>query len=48
MRERETCESRNGAPAAVAVGGDVVDELLIFLGGPKPSLHFLFIAAAVI
>lgn len=42
-----TGEFRNGTPAAVAVGGDVADELLVFFGRPQPPLNLLFAAAVV-
>jgi hypothetical protein len=37
----------NGAPAAVAVGGDVLDKLLVLLRRPQPTLHLLLAAAVV-
>jgi hypothetical protein len=37
----------DGAPAAVAVGGDVLDELLVLLRRPQPALHLLLAAAVV-
>lgn len=39
---------RDFAPTAIAMGGDVSDELLIFLGRPKPSLHLLLVAARMV
>lgn len=38
---------RDLAPAPVAMGGDVSDELLIFLRRPEPPLHLLLVAAGV-
>jgi hypothetical protein len=35
------------APAPVAMGGDVPDELLVLLRGPEPPLHLLLVAAGV-
>jgi len=32
----------------MAVGRNVVDELLIFVRRPQPSLHFLLVAACVV
>jgi len=37
----------DGAPAAVAVGGDVLDELLVLLRRPQAALHLLLAAAVV-
>jgi hypothetical protein len=37
----------DGAPAAVAVGGDVLDQLLVLLRRPQPALHLLLAAAVV-
>lgn len=45
MEETVTCKSWDWAPAAMAIGGNVVDELLIFLRRPQPSLHLLLVAA---
>lgn len=43
-----TSKPRDWAPAAMAEGGDVVHELLIFLRRPQTPLHFLPIAACVV
>jgi hypothetical protein len=37
----------DGAPAAVAMGGDVPDQLLVLLRRPQPALHLLLTAAVV-
>jgi hypothetical protein len=37
----------DGAPAAVAMGGDVPDQLLVLLRRPQPPLHVLLAAAVV-
>ena len=42
-----TCEFRDGAPAAMAVLGYVVHELLILLRGPEPLPKLLLVAAGV-
>ena len=43
-----TCELRDGAPAAVAVLGNVVHELLVLLGRPEPSPQLLLVAARLL
>lgn len=51
-RKREkkilTCFLRNFTPAAITMGGDVSNELLIFLRWPKASLNLLLVAARVV
>lgn len=44
---RRTGFLRDLAPAAIAMGGDVSDELLIFLRRPEAPLHLLLVAARV-
>lgn len=39
---------RNFTPTTIAMSGDVSDEFLIFLRGPKPSLNLLLIAARMV
>jgi hypothetical protein len=43
-----TCLSRDRAPAAVAVRGDVLDELLVFLRRPQAPPDLLLVAAGVV
>lgn len=40
-----TCKLRDGAPAAVAILGNVVHELLVLLGRPQPPPQLLLVAA---
>ena len=47
MKE-ETSFLWNFTPATIAVSGNVSDELLIFLGGPKASLNLLLVAARMV
>ena len=37
----------NRAPTSMAICVDIVDELFVFFRRPKPSLHFLLVAARV-
>jgi hypothetical protein len=40
-----TCKFRDGAPAAMAMLGYVIHELLILLRGPEPLSQLLLVAA---
>jgi hypothetical protein len=42
---RLTCELGDDAPAAVAVGEEEADELLVLLRRPRPLLHAHLVAA---
>jgi hypothetical protein len=44
---RRTGMLGDGAPAAVAMGGDVPDQLLVLLRRPQPPFHVLLAAAVV-
>ncbi|KAL6007937.1 hypothetical protein ACLOJK_033442 [Asimina triloba] len=44
---KEAGELGNSSPAALAIGEDEVDELLVFLGGPWPLLHAQLVTAGL-
>lgn len=43
-----TRELGDRAPTAMAISGNVIDKLLIFLRRPQASLHFLFVTARMV
>jgi hypothetical protein len=47
-RKKSTCELRDGAPAAMAVLGNVVHELLVLLRRPQPPPQLLLVVARLI